>query len=89
VDADPDPTFYLSADPDPGSQPNADPDLDHGQTLKSQKVEILPEKYTVLLSVGNRSKNINTKYEGTKAFSKPGLFVANFGQFHAPGHHDV
>jgi hypothetical protein len=40
----PDPAFYLNADPDPGSQINADPDL--GQTLKSQKVELLREKYT-------------------------------------------
>jgi hypothetical protein len=35
----PGPTFYLSADLDLGNQIHADPDLDHGQTLKSQKVK--------------------------------------------------
>ncbi len=39
--------YYLNANPDrdldPGSQNNADPDP--GQTLKSQKVEFLCEKY--------------------------------------------
>jgi hypothetical protein len=45
---DPDPACYLNADPDsdPGSQTNADPDSDPGQTLESQKVEFLHEKYT-------------------------------------------
>ncbi len=49
--ADADPAFYLNPDPDPdpGNQPmriHADPDPDPGQTLKSQKVEFLHEKYT-------------------------------------------
>jgi hypothetical protein len=42
--ADPDLAF-LNADPNPGSQTNADPNPDLGQTLKSQKVEFLHEKY--------------------------------------------
>jgi hypothetical protein len=41
--ADPDPAFYLNADSDPGSKTNAAPDT--GQTLKSQNVELLHEKY--------------------------------------------
>ncbi len=43
--ADPDPVFYFNADPDPGIQTDADPNLDPGQTLKSQKVEFLHEKF--------------------------------------------
>jgi hypothetical protein len=39
--------FCLYADPDPGSQSNADPDPDPGQTLPSQKVKFLDEKYTL------------------------------------------
>ncbi len=44
--ADLDPAFYLNTLPDPGSQTNADLNPDPGQTLKSQKVEFLHEKYT-------------------------------------------
>jgi hypothetical protein len=40
--ADPDQSFCPNA---AGSQTNADPDPDPGQTLKSQKVEFLHEKY--------------------------------------------
>jgi hypothetical protein len=44
--ADQDPDFDLNVDlnPDPGSQTNAG-HADPGQTLKSQKVEFLLEKY--------------------------------------------
>ncbi len=67
------PAFYLNADPDPGSQTNADPDPDPGQTLKSQKVKFLHEKYT-LLKVGNRSKpNMYTKYKSPLK----GRFICN------------
>ncbi len=49
-DINPNPAFYLNADPDPnpdsGSQTNADPDP--GQTLKSQKVEFLHEKFIIV-----------------------------------------
>ncbi len=41
----PDLAFYLNADPDPGSQTNADPDP--CQTLPSQRIEFLHEKYTL------------------------------------------
>jgi hypothetical protein len=46
--ADPDSPFYLNADPDPDpvSKTNASADPDPGQTLKSQKVEFLHEKYS-------------------------------------------
>ncbi len=44
--ADPDPAFYFSTDP--GNQINADPDP--GQTLPSQKVEVLHKKYTLCRS---------------------------------------
>jgi hypothetical protein len=40
--------FYLSADPDPS------------QTLKFEKVKFLHEN---ILKVGNRSKNISTKFQ--------------------------
>jgi hypothetical protein len=42
--ADSDPAVNLIADSDPGSQTSADPDP--GQIFRSQKVEILNEKYT-------------------------------------------
>jgi hypothetical protein len=46
ADPDSDTALYLNADPDPGAKPMrilADPD--QGQTLKSQKVKFLHEKY--------------------------------------------
>jgi len=57
----------VNADPDPhsGNQTNADPDQYPSQTLKSQKVEFLHEKY----------KNIPVKKhtdESTNAFLKSG-----------------
>jgi hypothetical protein len=54
-DADPDLGGKTNAVPDPGSQTNADPDPGNGQTLPSQKVRVLHEKYRVIC---NRSKNI-------------------------------
>ncbi len=80
---DPDPAFYLNSDPhpDPGSQTNAGPDPDPGQTFKSQKIEFLHEKHSVL-KVGIKGQKIPT-YRGTKALMKGrkrGLFVS-FGQF--------
>jgi hypothetical protein len=42
---DPGPAFYLRVNPDPESQTNPDPDS--GQTLPSQKVEFLHEKYAL------------------------------------------
>jgi hypothetical protein len=39
----------LNVDPDQGNQTNADPDLDPGQTLPSQEVEVLHEKYWYLI----------------------------------------
>ncbi len=86
-DPDPDPAFYSMRirirvqGPKPM---HTHADLDPCQTLKSQNVKILHEKYTYLLNV---VKVIKHTYEGTKAFlkgRKPGLFV-NFGQFHAQG----
>ncbi len=62
-----------------------DPDSDPGQTLESQKVECLYEKYC-WSKQGNRSKTYLQKYNN-KAFlrsRKPGLF-ANFGQFPCSG----
>ena len=56
-------------------------DQDPGQTLKSQKVEFLHEKYRILY-VEKRSQNITRKVF-SKAFwkgRKLGLFV-NFGKF--------
>jgi hypothetical protein len=43
---DPDPAFYLNADPDPDPESQTHVDPYPGQTLKSQKVEFLHEKYT-------------------------------------------
>ncbi len=46
--ADPDPAIHLNVDPypDQGVKTNADPDP--GQTLTSQKVEFLHEKYNTV-----------------------------------------
>jgi hypothetical protein len=52
--------FYIGANPDPRSQTNAGPDSDPGQTLKSQKIEYLHEKYNLVGRYGNRSKNLPT-----------------------------
>jgi hypothetical protein len=40
-------TLNADPDPDPGSQINADPDPDTGQTLRSIKVKLLLEKFTL------------------------------------------
>ncbi len=61
---------------DPGRQTNAD--LDLCQTLKSQTVEFLNEKYTKICKWSKKHT-----FKGTDGFingRKLGLFV-NFGQF--------
>jgi hypothetical protein len=76
--ADPDRAFYLNADPDQESQINAD--SDPGLTLLSKKLNFYMKN---ILKVGNRSKNIPTIHEGTKAFKK-GRKTSSFfncGQF--------
>ncbi len=53
---------WFQADPDSGTKPNPDPDP--GQTLKSQKVEFLHDKYSAS-TVGNshRSKTYLRRYK--------------------------
>jgi hypothetical protein len=61
--ADPDPAFYLNADPDlldPRSKASADLDPGRGQTLNSQKVEFLHEKYAP--KIGNLPKTHLRRY---------------------------
>ncbi len=74
--ADPDLAYNGNADPDPNPNPRSqtNADSDPGQTYKSQKVELLQEKYNK--NKQEVKKNI-TANKGTTAFMnsrKPGKF---------------